>query len=316
MVIKLFKKGWQFMPKKRNIFCIALIFSTTFYLGLVLFNYYKVVGSLNKPDCSSGVSNSNINKFVSNFDKYIELAEMSDFTYERHGFDYLAAERDCNPDEHFTESSCDFSYTSSFVGGEFIHDRDTGLGYNILKYTNTPISSGVYGPTEKIINVAFKGTDSGIDLIEDIKQFFGIEAAQYQLALEFVRGLASKYPEHDIRLSGHSLGGGIATFVGLSTGLETVAFNSARLSEKTINSINRSNLDDSNITQIRLFTDLISSSWSTDGTKLYGQQYIFPFRLSLVSSHQIKNVVETLNSYKGIGSEDSCEIYYGRNLEG
>lgn len=302
--------------KKRTKFYITLILIIILCLGLTIFNYKKVLASLNKPDCTSEVSKTNISKFVSNFDSYIELAEMSDFTYKRHGFEYLAAEKNCNPDEYFTENSCNFSYISSFVNGEFIYDQSTGLGYNISKYTYTPIFDGVYGLPEKRIDIAFKGTDSGIDIKDDIKQFFGLETAQYQLALEIVKGLITKYPEHNIKLSGHSLGGGIATFVGLSTGLETIVFNSARLSEKTINRIDQSNIDDSNITQIRLITDLISSSWSTDGTKLYGQQFIFPFRLSLVSSHQIKSVVKTLKSYKGIGADASCEIYYGRNLEG
>jgi hypothetical protein len=167
--------------KKRTKLGITISVCTISFSGLVIFNYYKVVESLNRPDCSSELSSSNINNFVNNLDRYIDLAEMSEYTYKRHGYEYLAAERNCNPDEYFSENSCNFSYMFSFFNGEFIYDKDTGLGYNIRKYTHTPIIEEVHGETEKQIDVAFKGTDSGKDVIDDIKQSLGLEVAQYQL---------------------------------------------------------------------------------------------------------------------------------------
>lgn len=97
--------------------------------------------------------------------------------------------------------------------------------------------TGFYGALFKHKNsgkhvVVFRGTNGLIDVAEDVVQPI-VPTKSYGLGLEFVNFLKREgYPIHD--LAGHSLGGGIAQYVSVSTGIPATVFNTASLGVVTV----------------------------------------------------------------------------------
>lgn len=293
------------MKKRHSIyFLITLTFLTA--LSAVIYNYYNVLFHLERADCNTDLSKTDIDEFLKNYEEYVRLARMADFTYARHGLEYKAHEENCTLDDSFTENSCKFSYITSISNGEFKYDLDSKLGYNINIYEENGIER---------IDIAFKGTDSLVDWKINKQQSFGEEIPQHEKALSIVYKKQNEYPNHKITLTGHSLGGGIATYAGLITGLKTVSFNPARLSKVTtekIQSLIASNLDNrGQITHIRMKGDIVSSQWSTSKSIIFGKQFIFPFNFSPISSHSILTVIERLEDFKNRNTSSVCSLYYG-----
>ena len=91
------------------------------------------------------------------------------------------------------------------------------------------------------IAVVFRGTDSGLDVLSDMKQLFGEESeAQYDEAAAIVRAVRQS-TDMPIVVLGHSLGGGQAQYavamnIGLG-GIRGVGFNPAGLSSRSVKAI-------------------------------------------------------------------------------
>lgn len=91
-------------------------------------------------------------------------------------------------------------------------------------------------PTDNRVAVGFAGTDGLNDVDDDIDQALGQTPEQYQDGLKFtqqVRDEASKTCE-TVTATGHSLGGGIATYISIETGIPATAINSAPLSNNKV----------------------------------------------------------------------------------
>ena len=76
--------------------------------------------------------------------------------------------------------------------------------------------------------VAFAGSREGVDWANNIGQGLGLPTPQYNQAVNF----AEKWQEREgdnVILTGHSLGGGLASYASLQTGLHATAVNSAPL---------------------------------------------------------------------------------------
>jgi len=94
--------------------------------------------------------------------------------------------------------------------------------------------------------VAFRGTQNLSDWKQNYLQAVGQETPYFEEALKMVQELASSpedvseakrrpdFRRHEIVLTGHSLGGGVATYVGLVLGVRVVAFDSFRLHLTTL----------------------------------------------------------------------------------
>jgi hypothetical protein len=85
-------------------------------------------------------------------------------------------------------------------------------------------------PNDNRTIVAFAGTDpkSGKDWVADVGQGIGFQPKQYKEAVQF----ANKWKANagnKVILTGHSLGGGLASYASIKTGLHATALNSAPL---------------------------------------------------------------------------------------
>lgn len=83
---------------------------------------------------------------------------------------------------------------------------------------------------EDTMVLAYRGTelDSAADVMTDVEHLFRVPS-QYVQAANLASAVRAKYPDANVILAGHSLGGGLASFAGLMTGTRAYAFNGAAL---------------------------------------------------------------------------------------
>ena len=83
--------------------------------------------------------------------------------------------------------------------------------------------------------LAFAGTDvlEFRDWVTNIRQAFGLKSAQYTSAIEYAQSAASRFGSN-LRFTGHSLGGGLASAASVVTGLRATTFNAAGLHSNTV----------------------------------------------------------------------------------
>jgi hypothetical protein len=223
--------------------------------------------------------------------------------------------------------------------GEYREYQETpwGLGYLVWEDNKN-----------RNLVIAFRGTDFGLakDVFVDLDQWLGGNPDYYAEALVLIdqRTSMPRFKGYNVVLTGHSLGGGVATYAGLVYGYKTVAFNSARLSSGALEQAvvaNRSvyrmaevgstfldirlEHDEegfTEITQVRNYFDPISGSLPPqDHTVSMGAKFMF-FGIEGPNVHGMRNL------WRQIGSEDqimstlstpakkfarACNLYYGMN---
>jgi hypothetical protein len=96
-------------------------------------------------------------------------------------------------------------------------------------------ASGTGADTKYVI--AFRGSQSKSDFVADVKQAFGGGTDHYQKALEIGDKLTRSGA--NVTLTGHSLGGGLASATAVASGRDAVTFNAAGLSDATIRNANQ-----------------------------------------------------------------------------
>ena len=177
------------------------------------------------------------------------------------GFDRLTHPGDPNPPAaqglqfSETKSATNLAYdakqgeTYRFPNGEqwkvvdVSEDKSSGFRAIALQSTD---------PNDRRTIVAFAGTDpkSGKDWITDAGQGLGFQTKQYGEAVEFAQKWQGKEGDNVI-LTGHSLGGGLASYAAIKTGLNATALNSAPLAVNHLggNPLSSAVRHPSNITQ-------------------------------------------------------------------
>lgn len=98
--------------------------------------------------------------------------------------------------------------------------------------------SAVYRDPNGNLVLAFSGTDvtSPVDWATNFEQAIGIDTKQYNAALELATKLKAEAGS-DLVITGHSLGGGLASYAALGTDTPAVTFNAAGLSNDSLESL-------------------------------------------------------------------------------
>ncbi len=85
--------------------------------------------------------------------------------------------------------------------------------------------------------VAFRGSTSSTDWQANLRQGVGLSSDHYTRALIIGRALA-RNPQAHVTITGHSLGGGLASAAAIASGRDATTFNAAGLSNATITRAN------------------------------------------------------------------------------
>ncbi len=109
-----------------------------------------------------------------------------------------------------------------------LEDKSRGSGMQAAVYEDMETNTLV---------LAFRGTEScssfkklaecALDIAADSLLTFGEDGPQFRHAFSYAEDVVERYPDREIIVTGHSLGGGLAQAVGAALSLETFAFNSA-----------------------------------------------------------------------------------------
>lgn len=136
-----------------------------------------------------------------------------------------------------------------------------GLRSKDLKNTDIGFKADIYKGQDGKYILAFRGTysdpdhpendivhDWSKDWIDDnVAQGVGMGSKQYQNAIDLSRKLRNKVGKDNLTITGHSLGGGLATAGGTATGCETYAFNPAGVHPNTYKMYGVENPDTSKV---------------------------------------------------------------------
>ena len=109
------------------------------------------------------------------------------------------------------------------------HLTIAGSDFRAQVYEPDPL---VFGDEAKPV-VAFKGTTTGEDWAENLRQGTDSESKYYDRAVKI--GSALELASADVEVTGHSLGGGMASGASRASGKPATTFNAAGLHENTVN---------------------------------------------------------------------------------
>ena len=91
--------------------------------------------------------------------------------------------------------------------------------------------------------VAYRGSEIGgdpsqyMDWVNNGQQGLGMDASQYSSAIELAKRAEHVFGDGNVAVTGHSLGGGLASAAALATGASAVTFNASGLSNNTLESL-------------------------------------------------------------------------------
>lgn len=116
------------------------------------------------------------------------------------------------------------------------------IQHDMLHDPKTGFDAAIYQNAEGQYVVAFRGTDSwrlgpGGDAATNGGQAIGLATDQYAQAVKLARRAKDVFGEGNVVITGHSLGGGLASAAMLATGVPGVTFNAAGLSDNTLRSL-------------------------------------------------------------------------------
>jgi len=166
----------------------------------------------------------------------------------------------------------------NYLQGERYKDHDSGLSYGIY----------VYGPGNTIL--AFTGTDEGIDWLANIQQGAGNSSAPQYNQLEKLFVKHHIYEMRPAVITGHSLGGGLATIAAIRLGRPEalIALNPAAPNKDVVKQIEKQKLNNG-IFDMTDAKAALATSWVVDGDILTELQR--PFRgLAFIKIGQVKEI--------------------------
>lgn len=120
-------------------------------------------------------------------------------------------------------------------GWERVSDDDLAdLGIDPDSLTDdSGFDAAIYVDEDGNYVLAFAGTDEGGDWIDNAQQGAGFSSDQYNRALELGKEAKAAFGD-DLVITGHSLGGGLASHAAIATDTPAVTFNAAGLHDDSI----------------------------------------------------------------------------------
>lgn len=111
-----------------------------------------------------------------------------------------------------------------------------------LLHTSNGFDAAIYQNDQGQYVVAYRGTDDwGLanpgDADDNALQGLGFETGQYSDAIALAQRAEQVFGDGNVVVTGHSLGGGLASAAALATGASGVTFNAAGLSDQTLESL-------------------------------------------------------------------------------
>lgn len=116
---------------------------------------------------------------------------------------------------------------------------DQNIDLDLLHNRKSGFDAGFYRGPEGQVVLAFCGTDQGKDWPQNIGQGIGLRTKQYEDAIELGRQAKKAYGQ-ELLLTGHSLGGGLASAAAVISDTPAVTYNSAGVHNNTFS---RENID-------------------------------------------------------------------------
>lgn len=124
-------------------------------------------------------------------------------------------------------------------GWQRVPESDLPAGLTMADFENgdfgNDLRAALYTDGDGHYVLAFAGTDSFSDGLTDVYQSVGLSTKQYAQARNLSTTLHDAYGGNLV-LTGHSLGGGVASYGAVSTGATAVTFNAAGLSDANLES--------------------------------------------------------------------------------
>ncbi|NVK29823.1 MAG: DUF2974 domain-containing protein [Gammaproteobacteria bacterium] len=114
-------------------------------------------------------------------------------------------------------------------------------GYTRINLANVEngLNAAVFYNNQEAI-LAFRGSELGLkDWITNGEQAKGKAPTQYKDAVKIAKQFKRAFPNHKLLMTGHSLGGGLATTATLFTGIESITYNSAGVADVVLNWVKR-----------------------------------------------------------------------------
>lgn len=143
-----------------------------------------------------------------------------------------------------------------------------GMDENLLKTLNGMDPSGIAISVFKTPSggyvISFRGTESGLtvdsfrDWATNLSNGIGREAEQYVSGVRFAQGFQELFPDVNVELVGHSLGGGIAAAAGIATGYTTTTYNAAGIGEGVTERMQLHGKSAANVTNYHATADPLS----------------------------------------------------------
>lgn len=113
--------------------------------------------------------------------------------------------------------------------------RDQGITRELLTDDEIGYDAAIYQSDDGDYVVAFRGTDGFDDHIgTNVPQNLGLETEQYNRAVELVRRMSEAAPEGELSVTGHSLGGGLASVAALANEVPATTYDPAGIHPDTL----------------------------------------------------------------------------------
>lgn len=163
------------------------------------------------------------------------------------------------------------------------------------------------GEVEEVV-VSYRGTDDWDDWDDNLRNFAGDVAPQYNHAAATAKEVLMKYPHAKISFTGHSLGGGLAQYAAAITNLPAITFNPAAPS-KLLNIIS---LDSISEISNRLH-DITNYVYAMDPLQIANLISGFTVNLPFGGTWKM-GTDQVILGFNMFGGEDGFDLFAGHSM--